>query len=144
MLQHNARRRGIPGGHGSARPAPAGGDERLGVVCARSGLGTPHAGAALGGLEVYLDSDVPIGAGLSSSAALECSVALALRDLYGLELTLQELAHLARRAENEYVGVPTGIMDQTASLLCKAGHGLFLDTRTLEARQCRSISSLTA
>jgi galactokinase len=93
------------------------------------------AGAGLGGLEVYLDSDVPIGAGLSSSAALECSMALALRDLYGLELTLLELARLAQRAENEYVGVPTGIMDQTASLLCKAGHGLFLDTRSLEARQ---------
>jgi galactokinase len=102
-------------------------------------LGVPwalrEAGADIGGVELYIDSDVPIGAGLSSSAALECSVALALRDLYGLQLSLQELAQVAQRAENEYVGVPTGIMDQTASLRCRAGHALFLDTRTLEVRQ---------
>ena len=91
--------------------------------------------ADVGGLELYIDSDVPIGAGLSSSAALECSVALALRDLYGLPLSLQELAAVAQRAENEYVGVPTGIMDQTASLLCRSGHALFFDTRTFEMRQ---------
>ncbi len=92
-------------------------------------------GARLGGVDIHIDSDVPIGAGLSSSAALECSVALALRDLFGLSLTAQELACLAQKAENEYVGVPTGIMDQTASLRCQAGHALFLDTRTLEVRQ---------
>ena len=89
----------------------------------------------MGGVEVHIDSDVPIGAGLSSSAALECSVALALHDLYGLPLSRQELAESAQRAENEYVGVPTGIMDQTASLRCRAGHALFLDTRSLEVRQ---------
>ena len=94
-----------------------------------------EAGAALAGLEVFIDSDVPIGAGLSSSAALECSVALALHDLYGLPISLQELARLAQRAENDFVGVPTGIMDQTASLRCHAGHALFLDTRSLEVRQ---------
>jgi len=102
----------------------------LGVVWALR-----EAGAALGGLELYIDSDVPIGAGLSSSAALECSVALALHDLYKLPFSLLDLARLAQRAENDYVGVPTGIMDQTASLLCRAGHALFLDTRTLEVRQ---------
>jgi galactokinase len=102
----------------------------LGLVWAlREGCG------GVGGLEIYIDSDVPIGAGLSSSAAIECSVALAARDLYELLLTRQELALLAQRAENEYVGVPTGIMDQTASLRCRAGHALFLDTRTLEVRQ---------
>ena len=102
----------------------------LGLVWAlREGCG------GVGGLEIYIDSDVPIGAGLSSSAAIECSVALAVRDLYELPLTRQELALLAQRAENEYVGVPTGIMDQTASLRCRAGHALFLDTRTLEVRQ---------
>lgn len=102
----------------------------LGVVWAlREG------GAEIGGTELHIDSDVPIGAGLSSSAALECSVALALQDLYDLSLSRQELARLAQRAENEYVGVPTGIMDQTASLRCRAGHALFLDTRTLEVRQ---------
>jgi galactokinase len=102
----------------------------LGVVWALR-----EAGAQIGGIELHLDSDVPIGAGLSSSAALECSVALALRDLYSLSLTLQELACLAQKAENEYVGVPTGIMDQTASMRCQAGHALFLDTRTLEVHQ---------
>jgi galactokinase len=94
-----------------------------------------EAGAAIGGVELHVDSDVPIGAGLSSSAALGCSVALALRDLYGLSLSLQDLARLAQRAENDFVGVPTGIMDQTASMRCQAGHALFLDTRTLEVRQ---------
>ena len=94
-----------------------------------------EAGAAIGGLDLHVDSDVPIGAGLSLSAALECSVALALRDLYGLSLSLQDLASLAQRAENDFVGVPTGIMDQTASMRCQVGHALFLDTRTLEVRQ---------
>jgi galactokinase len=93
------------------------------------------AGAAIGGVELHIDTDVPIGAGLSSSAALECSVALALQDLYGLSLSLQDLACLAQQAENEFVGVPTGIMDQTASMRCQAGHALFLDTRSLEVRQ---------
>ncbi len=102
----------------------------LGVVWALR-----ESGADLGGVDLLLDSDVPSGAGLSSSAALECSVALALRDLYDLPLSLQELALIAQRAENEFVGVPTGIMDQTASMRCQAGHALFLDTRSLEARQ---------
>ncbi|MGD0440915.1 MAG: galactokinase [Acidimicrobiales bacterium] len=93
------------------------------------------AGAELAGVDLFIDSAVPIGAGLSSSAALECSVALALHDLYELPLSRQELALVAQRAENEYVGVPTGIMDQTASLLCRSGHALFLDTRTFEVRQ---------
>jgi galactokinase len=60
---------------------------------------------------------------------------LALHDLYHLPLSRQELALVAQRAENEYVGVPTGIMDQTASLLCRSGHALFFDTRTFEVRQ---------
>jgi galactokinase len=94
-----------------------------------------EAGAELAGVELLIDSDVPIGAGLSSSAALECSVALALHDLYELRLSRQDLALVAQRAENEYVGVPTGIMDQTASLRCRSGHALFLDTRTFEVRQ---------
>ena len=113
-------------------PATASGWEAyaLGVVWALR-----EAGADVSGVELYIDSDVPIGAGLSSSAALECSVALALRDLYELPLSLQELALIAQRAENDYVGVPTGIMDQTASLRCRAAHALFLDTRSLEVRQ---------
>ena len=102
----------------------------LGVIWAMR-----ETGSELSGIEVHIDSDVPIGAGLSSSAALECSVALAIADLYGLRLSRTELARIAQRAENDYVGVPTGIMDQMASLCCRAGHLLFLDTRSLEARQ---------
>jgi galactokinase len=82
-----------------------------------------------GGVSVLLDSDVPVGAGLSSSAALTCSVALALSDLVAPELTRTDLVDLARRSENDFVGAPTGILDQSASLLCAAGHALFLDTR---------------
>jgi galactokinase len=82
-----------------------------------------------GGVSVLVDTDVPVGAGLSSSAALTCSVALALSDLVAPELTRAELVDLARRSENDFVGAPTGILDQSASLLCTAGHALFLDTR---------------
>jgi len=89
-----------------------------------------ESGHDLGGVEVFVDSEVPIGAGLSSSAALECSFGLALRDLFAPELSLGELAQLTKRAENEFVGVPSGIMDQTASLLCRAGHAMLLDTRS--------------
>jgi galactokinase len=94
-----------------------------------------ESGHELSGVDVYIESDVPIGAGLSSSAALECAVGLALRDLFAPELSLPELASLAQRAENAFVGVPSGIMDQTASLCCIAGHALFLDTRSLEFDQ---------
>jgi len=81
------------------------------------------------------DSDLPAGAGLSSSAAIECATALALTSLGGLDVPRGELVTLARRAENEFVGVPTGIMDQSASLLCQAGHALLLDCRSLETTQ---------
>ena len=73
----------------------------------------------------------PSGAGLSSSAALECAVAVAWNDLGGLGLSLDELAAAARRAENDVVGAPTGVMDQMASLHGRAGHLVFLDTRSL-------------
>jgi galactokinase len=82
-----------------------------------------------GGISVLVDTDVPVGAGLSSSAALTCAVALALHDLVAPELDHQALVDLARRAENDFAGAPTGILDQSASLLCTAGHALFLDTR---------------
>jgi galactokinase len=77
-----------------------------------------------------ITSDVPLGAGLSSSAALECAVLTCLLDLAGLEVPVPERPALAQRAENEYVGVPCGIMDQTAAVLCRTGHALFLDCRT--------------
>ena len=94
-----------------------------------------ESGHRLSGVDVYLESDVPVGAGLSSSAALECAVGLALRDLFAPDITRTELASIAQRAENAFVGVPSGIMDQSASLCCTAGHALFLDTRSREITQ---------
>jgi galactokinase len=88
-----------------------------------------------GGVSVLVDTDVPVGAGLSSSAALTCSVALALRDLVASELSRTDLVELARRSENDFVGAPTGILDQSASLLCTAGAALFLDTRERRTEQ---------
>jgi galactokinase len=88
-----------------------------------------------GGLSVLVDTDVPVGAGLSSSAALTCSVALALHDLVAPELDRDDLVELARRSENDFVGAPTGILDQSASLLCTAGAALFLDTREKRTEQ---------
>ncbi|MDH6577003.1 galactokinase [Kitasatospora sp. MAP5-34] len=93
-----------------------------------------EAGHDVGGADFHFDSDVPSGAGLSSSAALECVVATAYRDLYELELTGPELALIAQRAENAFVGVPCGVMDQMASMCCVEGAALFLDTRDLAHR----------
>ncbi|WP_228978638.1 galactokinase [Streptomyces sp. DH12] len=93
------------------------------------------AGHAVTGADVHLSATVPTGAGLSSSAALEVVTALALNDLFGLGLTGPELAVLARRAENDFVGVPCGVMDQMASACCAEGHALHLDTRDLTRRQ---------
>jgi galactokinase len=93
------------------------------------------AGHRVPGAFIAIDSDLPAGAGLSSSAALECATALALTDLGGLDVDRGDLVALARQAENEFVGVPTGIMDQSASLLCQAGHALLLDCRSLEIVQ---------
>ena len=84
-----------------------------GVAWALRAAGYPVRGASVG-----VDSDLPVGAGVSSSAALECSVALALCSLSGLAVPRAELAAIAKRAENEFVGAPTGIIDQSAALLC--------------------------
>ena len=93
------------------------------------------AGYRVPGACVAIDSDLPVGAGLSSSAALECATALALTALAGLDVPRADLVTIARRAENEFVGVPTGVMDQSASLRCQAGHALLLDCRSLEVAQ---------
>jgi galactokinase len=93
------------------------------------------AGREVPGASIAIDSDVPAGAGLSSSAALECATALALTELGGLVVPRPELAAIARRAENEFVGVPSGIMDQSASLLCRAAHALLLDCLSLDSSQ---------
>jgi galactokinase len=89
--------------------------------------------AALPGFDVALVSDVPVGAGLSSSAAIESAVATALDELWGLGLDRRTLARVGQRAENVVVGAPTGIMDQSASLLGAADSAVFLDCRSLEA-----------
>ncbi|MFC9678381.1 galactokinase [Streptomyces sp. NPDC056948] len=94
-----------------------------------------EAGHAVTGADIHLSSTVPSGAGLSSSAALEVVVALALNELFSLGLRGWQLARLCQRAENVYVGAPVGIMDQTASACCEAGHALFLDTRDLSQKQ---------
>jgi galactokinase len=85
------------------------------------------------GADLYIDSAVPAGGGLSSSAALEMAAAGALTSLWGLKLTGPELARVGQRAENEVVGAPTGIMDQYASLLGQVDAAVFLDCRTREA-----------
>jgi galactokinase len=93
------------------------------------------AGYQIPGATIDIDSDLPVGAGLSSSAGLECSTALALTGLAGLAVPRSELVEIARRAENDFIGVPSGIMDQSASLLCEAGHALLLDCGTREISQ---------
>ncbi|GAB3563572.1 galactokinase [Spelaeicoccus albus] len=105
-------------------------DHAAGVLWALRKGGHPVAG-----LSLLLDGDVPVGAGLSSSHALECAVALAANDLYSLGLSRDELARVTQRAENDYLGAPTGILDQSASLNCTAGHALFMDTADLSSRQ---------
>jgi galactokinase len=94
-----------------------------------------EAGHAVGGATLSFGSDLPEGAGLSSSAAIECATALALTGLYGVEVARPELARLAQQAENDFVGVPCGIMDQSASLLAQRGHALLLDCRSLATSQ---------
>lgn len=100
-----------------------------GVVWALREAGYPVPGARLA-----VTSEVPAGAGLSSSAALECAVLTALADLGGRDLPEADRATLAWRAEHDYVGVPCGTMDQTAAVRCRQGQALFLDCRTGEAR----------
>jgi galactokinase len=85
------------------------------------------------GVDLYITSSVPVGAGLSSSAAIESAVALALDEHWGLGFDRSTLAKVGQLAENRVVGAPTGIMDQSASLLGEADAGVFLDCRSLDA-----------
>ena len=96
-----------------------------GVAWALRELGVPVPGA-----DIVVHADLPAGAGLSSSAALESAVALALTDLAGSTVDRVALALAGQRAETEVVGMPCGIMDQMAVLLARVGHAVFLDTRT--------------
>ncbi|AMM19901.1 galactokinase [Frondihabitans sp. PAMC 28766] len=99
-------------------------------------LGLPSAASALSGamgLDIFVESSVPVGAGLSSSAALECAAAVCFAELWSLDVTRQFLASVGQLAENDAVGAPTGIMDQSASLLGQADSAVFLDCRSLDA-----------
>ena len=102
----------------------------LGVIWAlqQRGLEVP-------GVDLLVDSDVPRGAGLSSSHAIECAVISALNDLTSAGLTAEEMVLATQQAENGFVGAPTGIMDQSASLRAVAGHAVFLDCRDQSIRQ---------
>ena len=88
---------------------------------------------AVPGFDIFIESDVPVGAGLSSSAAIECAVAIALNDVWRLRLDRPSLALVGQLAENRVVGAPTGIMDQSASLLGQKDSAVFLDCRSLES-----------
>jgi galactokinase len=91
-----------------------------------------NSGCILRGANLLVHGEVPIGAGLSSSAAIEVATALALLNLIDVTLPLPEIAKLCQRAENEFVGAHVGIMDQFVSCLGKAGHALLLDCRSLD------------
>ncbi|RPJ82962.1 MAG: galactokinase, partial [Acidobacteria bacterium] len=91
-------------------------------------------GFSFGGADLRIESEVPLGSGLSSSAALLVAALRAFRDAYSVKLPDVPLAQLAKRAENDFVGAPVGIMDQMACSLTAGGQALFLDTRTLHYR----------
>ncbi len=112
------------------RGEPAWGDYVRGVVA-----GCLSAGLAPGGFDAWIDSDVPVGAGLSSSAALEVATAGAVERLAGASLAPLAKARLCQRAEHEFAGVPCGIMDQMASILATADDLLLLDCRDNTWRQ---------
>ena len=94
-----------------------------------------EAGHEVPAANIALTSDVPVGAGVSSSAALESAVLTALIDLGGLDIPVADRPAIAQRAENVYVGAPTGIMDQSASIRCEQGKALFLDCRSYQVEQ---------
>ena len=100
----------------------------------RYALGVLWSMGVTSGVDLMIDGHVSLGAGLSSSAALECSVATAMNHLFDMGFSLEELARLTQRAENQYVGVPCGIMDQSVSLMATNGFALLLDCRDLSTR----------
>jgi galactokinase len=103
----------------------------LGTIWAAGSFGADL--DAVRGLEVYLVTDIPVGAGLSSSAALESVVAVAVNELWQLGFDRQTLAKIGQRSENVVVGAPTGIMDQSAVLLGKPDSAVLLDCRSLDS-----------
>lgn len=109
---------------------PVGGNAQDGF--ARYVAGALTLGGAPDGLDVHVTSNVPMGAGLSSSAALEVAVLRGLRDLGILDASDERIALIAQRVEHEFVGVQCGIMDQMASSVANSTTMLLLDTRSLE------------
>jgi galactokinase len=93
-----------------------------------------RAGVSVGGATLLIDGDLPMGSGLSSSASFEVAIALALTHLVGVDMDRSELARLCQRAENDFVGMRCGIMDQLIVCRAQKGAALLLDCRTLEAR----------
>lgn len=93
-----------------------------------------RSGFALSGFNLVLSSSVPVGAGMSSSAAVECASLVGLDGLFGLGLERMDMVRMAQRAENEYVGVKCGIMDMFASMIGRKDHAIRLDCRSLEYR----------
>lgn len=110
------------------------GKKRWGEYIKGVTLALRQAGYALGGWEGVMCGNVPIGAGLSSSAATEMAAASAFAAASGLHIPAREMALAGQRAENDWVGVNCGIMDQMASAAAVEGHALFLDCRTLETQ----------
>lgn len=102
----------------------------LGVAWALGQFGADL--AAVPGADIYVESTVPVGAGLSSSAAILCAVAIALDEVWQLNLDRMTLARVGQLAENKAVGAPTGIMDESASLLGRRDSAVFLDCRSLD------------
>ena len=102
----------------------------LGVIWALS-----QVGVELPGLDIVVDGHVPVGAGLSSSAALECAATGAFADLAGVHMDRAQRARVAQHAENEFVGVPCGLMDQMASTCAQSGHALLFDTLSGDTEQ---------
>lgn len=88
-------------------------------------------GKIVGGFDLYLDGDVPLGAGLSSSAAVECATGFVLNELFDFGFDRTEIAKIGQLAEHTFAGVKCGIMDQFASVLSKKGHVIKLDCRDL-------------
>ncbi|MET4619735.1 galactokinase [Arthrobacter sp. 2762] len=121
------------GGHGLVEAELSSAEPGSGEGWSRYPLGVAWAlkerGIDVPGFDLLLDSDVPLGAGLSSSHAIECAVISALNDLTGAGLGAEDLVLATQRAENVFVGAPTGIMDQSASLRGAKGHAVFLDCR---------------
>ncbi len=114
---------------GSIEPSGDWGDYPKGVIA-----GLVHKGRAVSGFNAYFLSDLPIGAGVSSSAAMEVVVCYLIQELFGFSISREESALLCRQAEHEFAGTKCGIMDQFISVAGKAGNALFLDCATLGHR----------